>query len=228
MELDEASGAGHPTGLFSLAAKVAEREVEPFDIGKPAFLVGPAAAGDEVRFELVEAADHSRADVEHRAADAGMLVHARRSVRACAAAEFHLALVEVLLELVPFGVGRGPVLLAWSQAPATVEEGLVVADEILPEDRDVAAGGLQVEVSEQSGADVDGQPVVDEVGGEDAPEVVGCEARLRERRVPLGEAGAAPCEHLGNGGVPEHRADARHQSLEEVGIGRLCSFSAAS
>ena len=65
-------------------------------------------------------------------------------VRTSAAAELDLALVEVLLELPPLGVGRRPVLLARAQAPAPVEEGLVVADEILLEDRDVAAGGLQV------------------------------------------------------------------------------------
>ncbi len=64
---------------------------------------------------------------------------------------------------------------------------------------------------------MDGQPVVDQVGGEDAPEVVGREARLRERRVPLGQVGAPPCEHLGDGVVPEHRADGVHQSLEEKG-----------
>jgi hypothetical protein len=64
---------------------------------------------------------------------------------------------------------------------------------------------------------VDGQPVVDQVGGQDVPEVVGREARLRERRVPLGQVGAPPCEHLGDGVVPEHRADGVHQSLEEEG-----------
>ena len=44
-------------------------------------------------------------------------------------------------------------------------------------------------MSEQGGADVDGQTVVDQVGGEDAPEVVRREARPRERRLPLGEVG---------------------------------------
>jgi hypothetical protein len=50
--------------------------------------------------------------VEHRAADAGVLVHARRPVRTSAAAELDLALVEVLLELPPLGIGRGLLLAA--------------------------------------------------------------------------------------------------------------------
>ncbi len=149
-----------------------------------------------------------------------MLVHARRSVGASAAAELDLALVEVLLELLPFGVGRRPVLLVRPQASAPVEEGLVVADEVLLEDRDVAAGGLQVEVSEQGGTDVDGQTVVDQVGGEDTPEVVRCEARLRERRMPFGEVGAAPSEHGNDNVVREHGAGGAQLPLEEEGHGR--------
>ncbi len=62
-------------------------------------------------FELVEAVDHLWVDVEHRAADAGVLVLARGSVGACAGAEFDLAFVEVLLELGPFSVADRAVLV---------------------------------------------------------------------------------------------------------------------
>ena len=99
----------------------------------------------------------------------GQRIHAcsctRGPVRTSATAELHLPLVEVLLELTPFGVGRQTILLAGTQAPSPVEEGLVVTDQILFEDCDVTAGGLQVEVAQQSGADVDWQAVVDQVGG---------------------------------------------------------------
>jgi len=51
IELDEASDAGQTAGLFSLAAKVAEGEIETFNLAEPALPLGPAAAGDEVRLE---------------------------------------------------------------------------------------------------------------------------------------------------------------------------------
>jgi hypothetical protein len=47
-----------------------------------------------------------------------------------------------------------------------------VADDVFVEDGDVAVGGLHVQVSKEGGADVDRQAVVDEVGGEQAAEVV--------------------------------------------------------
>jgi hypothetical protein len=57
---------------------------------------------------------------------------------------------------------------------------LVVTDDVFVEDSDIAAGGFEVEVTEQGGADVDGQPVIDEVGGEEPPEVVGAEVEPGE------------------------------------------------
>lgn len=38
--------------------------------------------------------------------------------------------------------------------------------DVLFEDGNVAAGGLEVEVTEQGSSDVDGQSAVDQVGGE--------------------------------------------------------------
>ena len=65
-----------------------------------------------------------------------------------------------------------------------------MADDVVVEDRDVAAGGLDIQVAEQRGADVDGQAVVDQVGGEDPAEVVRGELQSGELRVGLGQLGA--------------------------------------
>lgn len=68
---------------------MAEGEVETLDLTDPALLMGSAAAGDEVRLELVEATHHGRTDMKYRAADARVLVHARGSVRSPAVAELN-------------------------------------------------------------------------------------------------------------------------------------------
>jgi hypothetical protein len=60
---------------------------------------------------------------------------ARRSVGPAAVAEFELAEMEMLLELRPFGVGRFAILLAGAHRSAPVDEGAVVADEVILEDR---------------------------------------------------------------------------------------------
>ena len=63
------------------------------------------------------------------------------------------------LELDPLRDGGGPVFLGGALGAAEIEEGLVVADEVLVDDGYVAAGGLQVGVPEQGGAEGDGQDV---------------------------------------------------------------------
>jgi hypothetical protein len=72
----------------------------------------------------------------------------RGPVRAAAVAELDLALVEVFLELSPLGAGGGPVLVVGPQRAASGEVGVVVADEVFLEDRDVAAGGSEIEMPE--------------------------------------------------------------------------------
>ena len=109
-----------------------------------------------------------------------MLVLAGRGVGPAAVAELDLALVEVGLELGPLVVGDGPVLGGGPDLAPAGEVGLVVADDVFVEDGDVAAGGLEVEVAEQCGADVNGQPVVDQVSREQPPEVVGAEVEPGE------------------------------------------------
>ncbi|MGW5421670.1 hypothetical protein [Streptomyces sp. NPDC003943] len=55
-----------------------------------------------------------------------------------------------------------------------------MADDVLGEDRDVALGGLQVEVPEEGGADVDRQTAIDDVGGGEPAEVVRGELRAAD------------------------------------------------
>jgi hypothetical protein len=69
-------------------------------------------------------------------------------------------------ELGPLLVSGRPVLVGRSLGASSVEEALVVADEIFVEGDNVAAGGLNAEVAEQSCADVDRKPVVDDLGRE--------------------------------------------------------------
>lgn len=51
--------------------------------------------------------------------------------------------------------------------------GLVVPDDVLLEHSDVAVGGLDIEVPEEGGTDVDRQAMVHEISGEQPAEVVG-------------------------------------------------------
>lgn len=53
--------------------------------------------------------------------------------------------------------------------PAAFEVLLVVTDHVLVEHCDVAAGCLQIGVTEQGGSEVDGKAIVDELGGEQSP-----------------------------------------------------------
>jgi hypothetical protein len=74
-----------------------------------------------------------------------------------------------------------------------------VAHDVVVEHGDVAAGGLQAGVAEQGGADVDRQAVVDQLGGEDASEVVWGEPdpdELRMRGAQVGVVGPADSGQL--------------------------------
>lgn len=64
----------------------------------------------------------------------------RGPVRAGASAQLDFALVEVLLEPEPFGLGHGTVLIGRACLAAAVEVSLVVADEVFVEYRDTARG----------------------------------------------------------------------------------------
>jgi hypothetical protein len=59
-----------------------------------------------------------------------------------------------------------------AQLAAAFDEGLVGGDEVFGELRGVAAGGVEAEVAEQGRGDVQREAGADELGGEQAPEVV--------------------------------------------------------
>jgi hypothetical protein len=96
----------------------------------------------------------------------------------------------MFLELGPLRVTGRAVLFSRPRLPTSLEEALVVADEVFFEDGDVAPGGFQVEVAEQGGANVDGQTAVDQFRRERAPEIVRGEGDTGELGVRGGEVGA--------------------------------------
>jgi hypothetical protein len=75
--------------------------------------------------------------------------------RAGAVSEFDFAFVEVFLEFLPFLVVNGSVLNCRTSVSASGEVGLVVPDDVLVEDGDVAGEGVQVQEAEKGGADMD-------------------------------------------------------------------------
>jgi hypothetical protein len=138
----------------------------------------------------------NRVDTEHGAANTGVFVAAGCGVGTPAVAELQRAFVEVFLELDPLGVGGWSIFLGGSHRPPVGEMGLVVAHDVFVEHRNVAAGGFQVEVAQEGGADVDGQPVVDQVGGEQPSEVVRGEGEIFEPGIVLSEVSAYSAEHF--------------------------------
>lgn len=97
--------------LITFCVEMRECEIDSFDFALPAFDVGAFAAGDEVAFDFGQSRDHFRIDMKHRAADASVLVRARRCVRSSAGAEFDFSFVEVFFEFCPFFCGDGVVFL---------------------------------------------------------------------------------------------------------------------
>jgi hypothetical protein len=87
-----------------------------------------------------------------------------------------------------------------SLGPAPVEELLVVADHAFVEDGDVPTCGLNVQVPFHGRADVDGQAVVDQVGGERPAEIMGREPYVGEFGVHRDKGFGGPADE-----VPDHR-----------------------
>ena len=116
-----------------------------------------------------------------------MLVLARGGIGAPALAEFDFAFIEVLLELVPLSGGRGPILTSRPRRAPAGEMGLVVADDIFLENRHITVGGLDIQMPKQRRPDVNRQSVVDQVRGEQAPEVMRGEPNTTKLRVLHGE-----------------------------------------
>jgi hypothetical protein len=92
---------------------------------------------------------------------------ARRAVWTVAGAERDLAQAEVIAELGPLGVRRLPVLFAGPLAAPVGDELPVVPDHLFGVNRDISLRGVQVEMTQETGGDVDGQAAVDGLGGKD-------------------------------------------------------------
>ncbi|MFI7114573.1 hypothetical protein ACIBK9_50265 [Nonomuraea sp. NPDC050227] len=77
-----------------------------------------------------------------------MLVLAGCSVGSGASAQLDFALIEVFFKVEQFGVGHWAVFVGGPGSAAAVEVGLVVADEVFVEDRDVSPSCLKIQMSE--------------------------------------------------------------------------------
>ncbi len=173
-EVDSRGLATKLAHLLVLLPSAFETDLESFDLAEPAAFRRLADPLVQVGDDLGKPLGLSRVRPQHRAAEAGVFVPARRAVGAGAGAEFELAAGEVLLELGPLLGGGFAVLLAGALGAAPVHERGVVAQHVVLVDRNVCLGGGQVAVTEQLRGDVHGQPAGDGLGGEDAPEVVRC------------------------------------------------------
>lgn len=138
-------------------------EVDALEFSQPALRLGEFAAGYEIDIDFVEPGDHAGVYFEHGAADAGVFVFAWGGIGPGAVAELDFAFVEVFFEFSPFGLGWRFVFACWTGGASLVEVFLVVPDDVFAEDGDVAVGCLDIEVSQECGADVDGQAVIDQV-----------------------------------------------------------------
>jgi hypothetical protein len=123
-----------PASLGALVPQEAKGEVDAFQLAEPTLGLGAGPPGEQVDLQFLEPGQHLGVDAQHRAADAGVFVLAGGAVGAAAGAQFDLALVEVLLELVPLPAGGLAVLLGGAELSTLGEEGHVVADDVLVED----------------------------------------------------------------------------------------------
>ncbi|WP_435286432.1 hypothetical protein [Streptomyces bacillaris] len=124
---------GAAVGVLALGAQELEGEVEPFDLSAPGFGLRAYATTDEIGFEVVKPTEHLRAHLEHGASNAGGFVLAGGAVGAPACAEFALALVEVIVELIPLVAADVAVLVVGAELAPFVEVGEVVAYDVFVE-----------------------------------------------------------------------------------------------
>lgn len=87
-----------------------------------------------------------------------MLMDTGGAVGAEAVTELDAAQQEVLLELAPLLRSGVTIFDRFAQCAPVGNELLVVGDDGLGEHRGVAAGGVEVEVAQQRGHDVEGEP----------------------------------------------------------------------
>ena len=136
-----------PLSLFAFLPEECEREVDALDLTEPAFPHPAAFAEQQVFFEFVETGQHLRVNLENGAPKASVFMRTGRAIRSAAVAELDLSLVEVFLKFTPLGVAGRPVFVVGSQVTPSGEMGLVVADQVFLEDRDIAASGSEIEMA---------------------------------------------------------------------------------
>ena len=100
--------------LVELACRGGQGDLEAGDLAEPVFASGLVGPGAQIVGDLNEAGACGGVWSEHRAANTGVLVGARRRVGTAAGAQSELAAFEMAEELFPFIVGRDPVFLGWS------------------------------------------------------------------------------------------------------------------
>ena len=109
---------GRGSDLNDLGFGSGEADAQPFNFAEPTL---PFSFGDpveEVVADLHQPGTLRRIWPQERAADAGVLMDACRSVCAGAGADGNLSALEVTEEVVPLGIGGGAVLLGGPQGPA--------------------------------------------------------------------------------------------------------------
>lgn len=131
------------------------------------------------------------------------------AIGADAAAELDAAPTEMLCEIGEFGGGGCAVFLGGPFGSPALDELLVASEHFVGIDRGVAHGGIEVLVSEQLGRDVDGQAVVDRVGGEKTSEVV--------RRICAASPARSTAWPRYSRSVPELKVRGRPASRYETG-----------
>jgi len=141
-------GAGQSPGLFAFLPQEGEGQVEALHFPQPALVRGSASTGLEIVLYLIEASHHLRIDGEHGATQARMLVLATGPVGPGAASQLDFALVEVLLEPEPLRFGDRPVLIGGPGLATTVDESLVVADDVFVEHCDVTPSCFKIQMPE--------------------------------------------------------------------------------
>ncbi len=194
---------------------VAEGLLELGDVAVPLLLARGVDPGLDVEPDLDQPWELSGVDLLERAAQTSMFVGAGGGVRAGAGAQLDAALPEVVGEVGELPSGRRPVVLDGPVRPAPLYELDVASEDFFRVNGGVAHGGVEVLVAEEGGGDVDGQAVVDGVGGEQAPEVVRGEA-LSDLEAHAGP-GQGTVQVLAQGAGVEGPWPAPEPILEQVG-----------
>ena len=104
--------------LVEFLAGSSKADLETVSFAEPSLVPGFCNAGDQVVANLYETATLGQVGPQQRAADAGVFVDARGGKCTGAGANGDLASLEVTEKLLPLFVGRGAVLLTWSQRPS--------------------------------------------------------------------------------------------------------------